>query len=143
MEAWEVLPLEVWALVLRQPPLVPADLARAACVCRALHELIGPFIVSPSPKSGVWASASARQWRLVAAQEAHPILTLAVGSCGVQVAVEYWRRVVAEHDLSGSSAGDEVVNVRLSDHSLYGLGTHFRHTEQGKPRPQAWTITLY
>lgn len=47
------------------------------------------------------------------------------------MAVEYWRRVVAEHDLSGSSAGDEVVNVRLSDHSLYGLGTHFRHTEQG------------
>jgi hypothetical protein len=62
---------------------------------------------------------------------------------GEQVAAEYWRQVVAEHDLSGSSAGDEVVNVRLSDHSLYGLGTHFRHTEQGKPRPQAWTITLY
>jgi hypothetical protein len=82
MEAWEVLPLEVWAVVLRQPPLVPADLARAACVCRALHELIGPFIVSPSAASSVWASASARQWRLVAAQEAHPILTLAVGTCG-------------------------------------------------------------
>jgi hypothetical protein len=62
---------------------------------------------------------------------------------GVQVAAEYWSQVVAEHDLSGSSAGDEIVNVRLSNHSLYGLGTHFRHTEQGKPRPPAWTFPLH
>jgi hypothetical protein len=84
-EVEEMLPLEVWTLVLAQPPLTLVDLARAASACRAFRQLIGSISdsagVTPS-QSRLQAVATARQWRLVTAREEHPIVTLAIGSAG-------------------------------------------------------------